>query len=71
MKRTVNVATFHYPGFDALEAHERVIVTACKLARILRALRWRTPLKTICDARTRAPDPFKIDPHHLIPGLHT
>ncbi|CAD5378549.1 hypothetical protein OF001_U310002 [Pseudomonas sp. OF001] len=42
MKRTVNEATiksFHYPCFDALETHVMTIVTTCKLAKQLRALR--------------------------------
>jgi len=72
--RTVKEATiksFHYSGFDALEAHARAFVTAYNFAKHLKALRWRASFKTICDAWTRTPDRFKNDPHHLIPGLHS
>ncbi|WP_425266789.1 integrase core domain-containing protein [Ectopseudomonas oleovorans] len=74
MNRTVKEATiksFHYPDFDALKAHVRAFVTAYNFAKHLKALRWRTPFKTICDAWTRTPDRFKLEPHHLIPGPHT
>ncbi|MFS1161908.1 IS481 family transposase, partial [Aeromonas salmonicida] len=37
-------------------------------AKHLKALRWRTPFKTICDAWIKTPDRFKLQPHHLIPG---
>ena len=74
MNRTVQEATiksFHYPDFDALKAHVLAFITAYNFAKHLKALRWRTPFKTICDAWTRTPDCFKLDPYHLIPGLHT
>ncbi|MFS1163769.1 IS481 family transposase, partial [Aeromonas salmonicida] len=40
-------------------------------AKHLKALRWRTPFKTICDAWIKTPDRFKLQPHHLIPGPYT
>jgi transposase InsO family protein len=74
MNRTVKDATvklFHYPDLRALEAHVRAFVTAYNFAKHLKALRWRTPFRAICDAWKADPAPFKIDPHHLIPGPHT
>lgn len=53
MNRTVEDATikpFHYPGFDALEAHAPDFITAYNFAKHLKVLLWRTPFKTICDA---------------------
>jgi transposase InsO family protein len=73
MNRTVKDATvklFHYPDLRALEAHVRAFVTAYNFAKHLKALRWRTPFRAICDAWKADPAPFKIDPHHLIPGPH-
>ena len=43
-------------------------VTAYNFAKHLKALRWRTPYQVICEAWTKDPSIFKIDPHHLIPG---
>ena len=43
---------------------------AGKLAKHLKALRWRTPFQAICEAWSKDPGPFKINPHHLIPGPH-
>jgi hypothetical protein len=37
----------------------------------LKALRWRTPYQSICDAGTKNPSIFKINPDQLIPGPHT
>lgn len=74
MNRTVKEATikaFHYPNFEALKAHVLAFVTAFNFAKHLKALRWRTPFQFLCDAWTKEPSRFKLNPHHLIPGPHT
>jgi transposase len=74
MNRTVKDATvraFHYETLDSLKAHLDAFITAYNFAKHLKALRWRTPFQAICDAWTNDPDPFIINPHQLIPGLHT
>jgi transposase InsO family protein len=74
MNRTVKEATvkaFHYPDLEALKAHVLAFVTAYNLAKRLKALRWRTPFQTVCNAWARDPTPFRIDPRHLIPGPYT
>ena len=71
MNRTVKEATvkaFHYPSRGALEAHLLAFVRAHNFAKHLKALRWRTPFQAICDAWTKDPSVFKLNPHHLIPG---
>jgi integrase-like protein len=71
MNRTVKEATikaFHYPGLEALKAHVLAFVRAYNFAKHLKALQWRTPFQAICDARTKDPSIFRINPHHLIPG---
>ncbi len=74
MNRTVKDATvkaFHYDDLESLKAHVLAFVTAYNFAKHLKALRWRTPYQAICDAWTKAPSIFKVNPHHLIPGPHT
>jgi transposase InsO family protein len=74
MNRTVKDATvkvFHYPDLDSLKAHVLAFVTAYNFAKHLKRLRWRTPFQAVCDAWTRDPAPFKINPRHLTPGPHT
>ena len=74
MHRTVKDATvrsFHYGTHADLEAHVAAFVTAFTFAKHLKALRWRTPFQAVCDAWTKDPAPFKINPHHLIPGPYT
>jgi transposase InsO family protein len=74
MNRTVKEATvkaFHYSELDALEVHVLAFVRAYNFAKHLKALRWRTPFQAICDAWTKDPSIFKLNPHHLIPGPNT
>jgi hypothetical protein len=74
MNRTVKDATvkaFHYEDRESLKAHVLAFVTAYNFAKHLKALRWKTPFQAICDAWTKEPSIFKINPHHLIPGPHT
>ena len=73
MDRTVKEATveaFHCPDLDRLKAHALAFVAAYNFAKHLKRLRWRTPFQAVCDAWTRNPTPFRIDPRHLIPGPH-
>ena len=74
MNRTVKEATvkaFHYETLVSLEAHLRAFLSAYNFAKHLKALRWRTPFQAGCDAWKADPTPFKINPHHFIPGPHT
>ena len=74
MNRTIKDATvkvFHYDDLHSLKAHVLAFVTAYNSAKHLKALKWRTPYQVICEAWTKAPAIFKINPHHLIPGPHT
>jgi hypothetical protein len=60
---------FHDETLESLSAH--AFLTAYNFAKHLKALRWRTPFQAICEAWTKDPQPFKINPHHLIPGPYT
>src|SRR5215218_7153003 len=74
MNRTVKEATikaFHYLNLDALKAHVLTFIAAYNFAKHLKALHWQTPFQAICDAWTKDPALFRINPHHLIPGPHT
>lgn len=74
MVRTVKEGTvkaFHYETAEALSAHVLAFVAAYNFGRHLKALRWRTPWEAVRDAWARNPAPFKVDPHHLIPGPYT
>ena len=74
MNRTVKDATikmFHSPDLESLKAHVLACVTAYNFGKHLKQLRWRTPFQAICEAWAKDPAPFKINPHHLIPGPYT
>jgi transposase len=74
MNRTVKDATvraFHYETLDSLKAHLDAFITAYNFAKHLKSLRWQTPFQAICDAWTKDPDHFIINPHQLMPGLNS
>jgi hypothetical protein len=74
MNRTIKdatVKTYHYSTLENLKAHVLAFITAYNFAKHLKALRWRTPYQVICEAWTKDPSIFKINPHHLIPGPHS
>jgi Bacterial regulatory helix-turn-helix protein, lysR family len=58
-------------SLKGLEAHVLAFVAARNFAKHLKALRWRTPYQVICEAWTKDPSIFKLNPRHLIPGPHT
>jgi len=74
MNRTIKDATikaFHYPDLESLKAHVLAFISAYNFAKHLKAIRWKTPFEAICQAWTKTPDIFRLDPRHLIPGPNT
>jgi transposase-like protein len=74
MNRTIKdatIKTYHYDDLENLKAHVMAFVTAYNFAKHLKALKWRTPYQVICEAWTKDPSIFKVNPRHLIPGPHT
>jgi len=72
--RTVKDATVkasHYATHADLEAHVRAFLAAYTFAKHLKTLRWRPPFQAVCDAWATDPQPFRLDPHHLIPEPNT
>ena len=74
MNRTVKDATvkvFPDETLETLSARGQAFIRADNFAKPLKRLRWRTPFQAICEAWAKDPTPFKINPHHLIPGPDT
>ena len=71
MVKDATVKTFHYDDLENLKAHVLSFVPVYNVAKHLKALQWKTPFQSICDAWKANPASFKINPHHLIPGPHT
>ena len=74
MNRTLKEATvkrYHYGSHDELRAHLQLFLQAYNHARRLKALRGLTPYEAVCQAWTKEPDRFRIDPSHYTPGLNT
>jgi transposase InsO family protein len=68
--RTVKDATvkaYHDSTHADLEAHVRAFVAASTFATHRKPLHWRTLFQAVCDAWANDPQPFRLDPHHLIP----
>jgi transposase InsO family protein len=74
MNRTLKDATvkrYHYGSHDQLRAHLRLFVDAYNHARRLKTLRGLTPYEFVCQAWTKEPSRFRLDPSHHIPGPYT
>jgi transposase InsO family protein len=74
MNRTLKDATvkrYHYESHDQLRAHLALFVDAYNHARRLKTLRGLTPYEFICQAWTKEPDRFRLDPSHHIPGPYS
>jgi transposase InsO family protein len=74
MNRTIKDATvkrYHYDSHDQLRAHLHLFVDAYNHARRLKTLRGLTPYEFVCQAWTKKPDRFRLDPSYHIPGPYT
>jgi transposase InsO family protein len=74
MNRTLKEATvkrYHYETHDQLRSHLADFVSAYNFGRRLKTLRGLTPYEHICQAWTKQPDRFILDPIHQMPGLNT
>ena len=70
MNRTIKDATvkrYHYESHDQLRAHLHLFVDADNHARRLKTLRGLTPHEFVCQAWTKEPDRFRLDPSHHTP----
>ena len=74
MNRTIKdatIKTYHYDDLDNLKAHVTAFVTAYNFGRRLKTLKGLTPYEHICQAWTKQPDRFTLNPTHQMPGLNT
>jgi transposase InsO family protein len=73
MDRTLKDATvrrYHCASHDELRARLALFLDAYNHARRLKAIRGLTPYEFICQAWTREPERFRLDPLHHTPGLN-
>jgi transposase InsO family protein len=74
MNRTLKEATvkrYYYETHDQLRSHLADFVAAYNFARRLKTLNGLTPYERICQAWTKQPDRFTLDPTHQMPGLNS
>ena len=74
MNRTLKEATvnrYHYDSHEQLRAHLADFVTAYNFARRLKILKGLSPYEYICNAWTKEPGRFTLDPIQQMPGLNT
>ena len=65
------VKRYHDDSHDQLRTHLHLFVNAYNYARRLKMLRGLTPCAFICNAWTKEPDRFRIDPSYIIPGPYS
>ena len=74
MNRTIKDATvkrYHYDSHDQLRTHLGLFLDAYNHARRLKTLRGLTPYEFVCQAWTKEPGRFRLDPSHHSPGPYT
>ena len=74
MNRTLKEATvnrYHYDTHEQLRAHLADFVAAYNFARRLKILKGLSPYEYICNAWTKEPARFILDPIQQMPGLNT
>lgn len=74
MNRTIKDATvkrYHYDNHDQLSRHLGDFIDAYNFARRLKTLKGLTPYEFICQAWTKEPERFNLNPLHQMPGLNT
>jgi len=74
MNRTLKEATvkrYYYETHDQLRSHLADFVVAYNFARRLKTLKGLSPYEYICQAWTKQPDRFTLDPTHQMPGLNS
>jgi transposase InsO family protein len=74
MNRTLKEATvnrYHYDNHEQLRAHLADFVTAYNFARRLKILKGLSPYEYICNAWSKEPARFILDPIQQMPGLNT
>src|SRR5439155_3705111 len=72
--RTLKEATvnrYHYDGHEQLRGHLADFVTAYNFARRLKILKGLSPYEYICNAWTKEPGRFILDPIRQMPGLNS
>ncbi len=71
MNRTIKDATvkcYHYASHDELCQHFQLFVDAYNYGRRLKTLRGITPYEFVCQAWTKQPERFRLDPSHRTAG---
>jgi transposase InsO family protein len=74
MNRTIKDATvkrYHDDSHDQLRAHLHLFVDAYNHARRLKTLRGLTPYEFVCEAWSKEPERFRLNPSHHIPGPYS
>ncbi|CAO4149171.1 Integrase catalytic domain-containing protein [Methylorubrum extorquens] len=74
MNRTIKDATverYHCVSGDELRHHLQLFVEAYNYGRRLKTLRGLTPYEFICQAWTKQPQRFRLDPSHYILGPYS
>lgn len=73
MNRTIKESTikaYEYEGLEQLREHVQAFVRSYNFGKHLKALRWKTPFRAICEAWEKDPSRFRLHPHHLTVGLN-
>jgi transposase-like protein len=73
MNRTIKestIKTYEYEGLEQLREHVQAFVQSYNFGKHLKAFRWNTPFRAMCEAWEKDPSRFRLHPHYLTVGLN-
>ncbi|WP_050874671.1 integrase core domain-containing protein [Comamonas testosteroni] len=73
MNRTIKESTlkaYANEGLEQRREHVQAFAQSYNFGKHLKALRWKTPFRAICEAWEKDPSRFRLHPHHLTVGLN-
>ena len=73
MNRTIKESTikaYEYEGLEQLREHVQAFVQSYNFGKHLKALRWKTPFRAMCEAWEKEPSRFRLHPHQFTVGLN-
>ncbi len=57
-------------GLEQRLEHVQAFAQSYNFGKHLKALRWKTPFRAMCEAWEKDPSRFRLHPHHLTVGLN-
>lgn len=65
------IKAYEYEGLDPPREHVQAFVQSYNFGKHLKALRWKTLFRAMCEAWEKDPSRFRLHPRHLTVALNS